>query len=192
MPTATTTQNASKLTAKQTAFVDEYLVDLNATQAAIRAGYSQKTAKAIGTENLSKPAIALAIQKAMAARAERTELSQDYVLSGILDTVERCKQARPVLDRRGNPVMVETPQGEMTPAYTFDPSPALRGYELLGKHLGMFGEREEAESRDNLADALRTHARALPVAKSRPLPIAQVQQREDIEDAVIVDGEVQP
>jgi len=68
------------LTDKQRRFVDEYLVDLNATQAAIRAGYSQKTAASIGEENLRKPEIAKAVQDAQAARAKRTEITQDMVL----------------------------------------------------------------------------------------------------------------
>lgn len=70
----------SDLTAKQARFVTEYLVDLNATQAAIRSGYSQKTAASIGEENLRKPEIAAAVQKAMAARSHRTEITADRVL----------------------------------------------------------------------------------------------------------------
>lgn len=68
------------LTDKQRRFVGEYLVDLNATQAAIRAGYSQKTAASIGEENLRKPDIANAVQEAQAVRAKRTEITQDMVL----------------------------------------------------------------------------------------------------------------
>jgi phage terminase small subunit len=68
------------LTAKQARFVQEYLVDLNATQAAIRAGYSAHTAKDIGAENLSKPAIQAALVIAQQARAIRTEVTQDRVL----------------------------------------------------------------------------------------------------------------
>lgn len=68
------------LTDKQALFVREYLVDLNATQAAIRAGYSERTAKAIGHENLTKLDVASAIEAAMAKRAERTEITQDKVL----------------------------------------------------------------------------------------------------------------
>lgn len=71
------------LTAKQQTFVDEYLVDLNATQAAIRAGYSEKTAAEIGAENLTKPNIAAAIQSAMDARSTRTEITADRVLTEI-------------------------------------------------------------------------------------------------------------
>ena len=86
----------NKLTAKQKAFVAEYLIDLNATQAAIRAGYSEKTARFIGAENLTKPNIAAAVAAAQAERSKRTEITQDYVLSSIMKTMERCKQAEQV------------------------------------------------------------------------------------------------
>jgi phage terminase small subunit len=68
------------LTPKQQRFVDEYLLDLNATQAAIRAGYSAKTAGAVGHENLRKPEIADAIAGAQQKRSARTEITQDMVL----------------------------------------------------------------------------------------------------------------
>lgn len=68
------------LTEKQARFVAEYLVDLDATKAAKRAGYSEKTAYSIGFENLRKPEIREAIQEAMDARAKRTGITQDRVL----------------------------------------------------------------------------------------------------------------
>ena len=68
------------MTPKQAAFVQEYLIDLNATQAAIRAGYSEDTARFIGSENLTKPYIASAIDDAMNARAERTLVTADRVV----------------------------------------------------------------------------------------------------------------
>ena len=68
------------LTAKQAAFVKEYLVDLNATQAAIRAGYSERSAYSIGQENLCKPEIQAAIQEEVKKRSERTEITADMVL----------------------------------------------------------------------------------------------------------------
>jgi phage terminase small subunit len=68
------------LTPKQAAFVAEYLVDLSATQAAIRAGYSARRADAIGYENLRKPVISAAIAEAQAARAQRTEVTADRIL----------------------------------------------------------------------------------------------------------------
>lgn len=68
------------LTPKQQRFVDEYLIDNNATQAAKRAGYSEKTAHVIGGENLKKPAIAAAISEALEAQQERTQITADRVL----------------------------------------------------------------------------------------------------------------
>jgi phage terminase small subunit len=105
------------VTPKQEAFVAEYLKDLNATQAAIRAGYSGKTAYSIGEENLKKPEIAAAVQEAMDKRAERTEITQDYVLRGIQGVVEATLEDQPAV--------------------------ALKGYELLGKHLKLFTEKHE-------------------------------------------------
>lgn len=70
----------AKLTPKQKAFVNEYLVDLNATQAAIRAGYSKKTASRQAVELLNKTHVSEEIQKAMKDREKRTEITQDFVL----------------------------------------------------------------------------------------------------------------
>jgi phage terminase small subunit len=69
-----------KLTLKQERFVQEYLIEPNAVQAAIRAGYSAKTAREIGRKNLTKVDIAAALEKARAKRAERTELKADWVV----------------------------------------------------------------------------------------------------------------
>ncbi len=71
------------MTAKQQAFVREYLIDLNATQAAIRAGDSQKTAGSIGHENLNKPEIQEAIESALTERAEHVELTANEVIEGL-------------------------------------------------------------------------------------------------------------
>ena len=94
-----------KLTAKQELFVQEYLVDLNATQAAIRAGYSSKTAQVIGAENLSKPMIAEAVAIAKRKRSEKTETDAAWVLlklraiieADILDILDpKTKTYRPI------------------------------------------------------------------------------------------------
>ena len=103
------------LTPKQECFVAEYLVDLNATQAAIRSGYSEKTAHAIGQENLRKPIIAAEVARAQAERSARTNVTQDYVLESIVSAMERCKQDD-----------------------TFNAAGVFKGAELLGKHLGLF------------------------------------------------------
>jgi phage terminase small subunit len=80
-----TAQEAVALTARQSRFVDEYLIDLNATQAAIRAGYSEKTAGRTAHENLKKHEIAQAIQNRMNARSERTQIDADYVLHRLVE-----------------------------------------------------------------------------------------------------------
>jgi phage terminase small subunit len=132
-----------KLKARQADFVREYLVDLNATQAAIRAGYSPKTARSIANENLTKPDIQAAIRSRSLELAARCELSQDEVIKGIRATIGRCNQSEPVCDASGKPVMVATPSGNLAPAYRFEPMAVLKGWELLGKHLGMFTNRHE-------------------------------------------------
>ena len=136
------------LNPKQRLFKDEYLVDLNATAAAIRAGYSEKTAYSQGQRLLKHVEIAAAIEEAQAERSERTGITQDWVLTTIYETVERCKQAHPVLDRKGEAVYVETPRGKSVPAYTFDSKAVLRGAELAGKHLGMFPDKHEHTGKD--------------------------------------------
>ena len=85
-------------------FVDEYLIDLNATQAAIRAGYSAKTAKSIGQRLLTFVDVQEAIQKARAQVSRNTGITTEYVLQAIQETIERARQAgcrpsqRPAVD----------------------------------------------------------------------------------------------
>ena len=133
------------LTAKQQRFVDEYLKDLNATQAAIRAGYSKKTAASIGQENLRKPEIEKALSEATQERSKRTAITQDYVIAGIVEVIERCRQVAPVLDRSGSQVFVDTPEGGLAPAFEFDAKNVLKGFELLGKHLKLFNEKDHID-----------------------------------------------
>tara|TARA_R110002020_G_scaffold71288_1_gene184311 strand:+ start:464 stop:856 length:393 start_codon:yes stop_codon:yes gene_type:complete len=103
----------NKLTAKQQTFCEEFLIDLNATQAAIRAGYSEKTARSIGTENLSKPAIAECIAELKNERSQKTKIDAAYVLEMSNELLKRC--------------MVE---GE-----DFNASGAGKALDLIGKHV---------------------------------------------------------
>lgn len=106
------------LTLKQERFVQEYLVDLNATQAAIRAGYSAKTASRIGPELLGKPCISEAIQKAIKKREKRTEVTQDYVIEKLKEIAEKDASDGPESDLKY--------------------SSKIKALELLGKHTGAF------------------------------------------------------
>lgn len=126
------------ITPKQQLFVKEYLVDLNATQAAIRAGYSVKTAGSQAHDLLKKPEIQEAISHGATARAKSVDITAEYVLSTIKNTIERCAQAEPVFDREG----VET--GE----YKFDSAAVLKGSELLGKYLKLFTDKTEVSNPD--------------------------------------------
>lgn len=120
------------------------MLDLNGTAAYKRAGYKGKgaTSEACSSRLLSNAKVASAIEKAM-KRAEKTGANAELVIRGIMETIDRCRQAVPVLDRKGENVMVETPNGKLAPAYTFEAMAVLRGYELLGKHLKMFTDKTE-------------------------------------------------
>lgn len=140
------------LTKKQKTFIDEYLIDLNATQAAIRAGYSPDTAKDIGCENLAKPNIRTCIDQAMAERSKRTGVSQDRVIREL---------ARIAFVNA--PDMIDTKTATLKEDATEDDTAAIqsvkvkqmsgdtemiereikladkiKALELLGKHLGMY------------------------------------------------------
>ena len=145
-----------KLTDKQQKFVDEYLIDLNATQAAIRAGYSVKTADVIGCENLTKPNIQQVIAEYMAARSKRTGVNQDRVV------LELARIAFVNIED-----VVDTDTGKILPNATRDDlacvegikykesdnqyggsverevkvASKLKALELLGKHLGMWNDK---------------------------------------------------
>ena len=130
----------ANLTPKQQRFVEEYLIDLNATQAAIRAGYKNGE---IGRQLITKNNVSEAIQEAQNKRAERTEITQDYVLTNIQKVVERCMQQEAVQSRDGSPLLVEGPDGDLVCLFEFKENGALKGLELLGKHLGMFKDKIE-------------------------------------------------
>jgi hypothetical protein len=82
-------------------------------------------------------------------RAAKVEIDQEWVLSRLALVVERCLQNEPVRDRKGNPVMIETPQSQLAAAYTFQPGAAARALELLGKHVGLFTDRPEVGARSD-------------------------------------------
>ncbi|MFW9297949.1 terminase small subunit [Glaesserella parasuis] len=135
----------SKLTDKQQRFVEEYLIDLNATQAAIRAGYSEKTARSIGQRLLTFVDIQEAIQEAQNKRAERVNVTQDDVLKGLLEIISMSTGKQKITETELSKV-----DGSIVPMdvekVCFEPHSANKALELLGKHLGMFKDKVEVSA----------------------------------------------
>lgn len=125
----------AKLTDRQQRFVEEYLVDLNATQAAIRAGYSQKSADKIGAQLLGKTRVAEAISKAKQKRATRTNITQDMIIKEVWELYQLCKVRVPMKEFDGEPVLDEN--GE--PAFkAVDANNAKAALDMLMKHTGAY------------------------------------------------------
>jgi phage terminase small subunit len=142
-----------KLTQKQKAFVDEYLIDLNATQAAIRAGYKTSSAKEIGCENLTKPNIRACIDKALAERSRRTGINQDRVIRELariafVNALDVINMDEATIKDNASPddtaaiasVKIKTIPLEYGDGVEREIRLAdkLKALELLGKHMGMF------------------------------------------------------
>lgn len=146
----------AKMTEKQKRFVEEYLMDLNATQAAIRAGYKVDNARQIAAENLAKPYIAEAIEKALAERSRRTGINQDRVIQelakiafvNIADVVGSDCEILPDANEADLAAIesvkvktIPTKSGETGVEREVKLSSKLKALELLGKHLGMWNDK---------------------------------------------------
>lgn len=117
-------------------FCQEYVIDYNGTQAAIRAGYEERSARQQASRLLSQEAILNRIMELQADQVKRLAITQDYVVMQLLDTYKCCREATPVMQWDYDlGKMVETGM------YQFDSKGALRALELLGKHLGMYGPK---------------------------------------------------
>ena len=151
--------NKQKLTSKQARFVEEYLVDLNATAAAIRAGYSAKSAHVEGSRLLTNAKVAAAISAAKRERSEVTKVDAEYVLKRLHQIVERClqevkpalhaKTRLPMKDKNGNAI------------FTFNAAGATQALALLGKHVEIkaFEDRVQHDLDDGLIKALQAGRR---------------------------------
>ena len=153
----------TKLTAKQARFVEEYLIDLNAAQAAIRAGYSRRSATQYAHENLQKPAVAAAIEAAITARSKRTNITADWVLrrlaeeadADLADILDDAGAIRPVKEwpriwRQGLVSGIDI-QEDMIEGVKFGQtvklklSDRIKRIELIGKHVAVQAFKEKVE-----------------------------------------------
>lgn len=116
---------------KQEQFCKEYIIDFNGTQAAIRAGYSKKTARSIANELLTKLDIQAYIKELIEKRNERTRITQDDVVRDIIKVKDRCMQAEPVVFM-GKQVQDEDGNN----LWKFDSQGANKALDMLMKHTG--------------------------------------------------------
>lgn len=150
----------AKLTRKQKCFVEEYLIDLNATQAAIRAGYSPDTAKDIGCENLAKPNIRNEIDKAIAERSKRTGVNADRVVrelakiafSNASDIINFSDATVNEFATEDDLAVIQSIKVKEIPTQNgtgvereVKLANKLQALEILGKHLGMFVDKSKVE-----------------------------------------------
>lgn len=151
----------AKLTKKQQKFVEEYLIDLNATQAAIRAGYSPDSAGQIAGENLKKLEIANKIAKSMAERSRRTGINQDLVVrelariafvnpNNIINSLDASIKEGATEDDlaciQSVKVKKSTKGKQEIVEREVRLNDKMKALELLGKHLGMFVDKMEFDT----------------------------------------------
>jgi phage terminase small subunit len=192
-----------RLTARQQKFCDEYLIDLNATQAAIRAGYSEKYANTNTTKLLQNTNVQEYLYKRQQDRMERTEITQDMVLRELAliafsnaadyaSVVEKQAKALvdgvevQVFDEDGNPVMYRTVEPLLTAELTEDqkkalavikkgrdgfeikPYDKLKALELLGRHLGMWDKKTDADIEEQRARIDKINAETSRIKGEEP------------------------
>ena len=146
-----------KMTERQKRFCDEYLIDLNATQAAIRAGYSEKTARAIGAENLTKPYIREYIDQRLAEKEDDLIAKQDEVMKYLTSVMRREMKEHVVVTlskeeseyvpddngvMRKHTIKEEIPEVIEIPARLTD---ANKAAELLGRAYGIYTDKVDVE-----------------------------------------------
>lgn len=127
------------MTAKQQRFCDEYLIDLDGTKAAIRAGYSPKTASAIASENLRKPKVREYIDVRMAEKEKQLIADQDEVLKYLTSVLRGQSQSEVVVVVSSGDFMTEAQKLKKAP----DEKERLKAAELLGKRYGLYTDKTE-------------------------------------------------
>lgn len=133
---------------KREMFCKRYIVDFNATKAALYAGYTKASAKQQGHNLLQEPEVFERIQAMIEERAERIKVEEPYIVDGLIDCVERCLQRKPVMefsynDKEVVQVTEKNKDGVEVGVWQFNAIGALRGLELLGKYKAMFTDKHQ-------------------------------------------------
>lgn len=135
---------ADKFTKRQDLFCQEYIVDYNGKQAAIRAGYKRDSAEVQASRLLRNAKVLERIRELQHEQVQRLAVSQDYVVMQLVTTYQRCLEATPVFKFNA-----DSGRMEETGTYQFDSRGALRALELLGKHLGMYNDKLQVTGQIN-------------------------------------------
>lgn len=141
-----------KLTNKQEMFCREYIIDFNATRSALAAGYSEKSAYQIGSENLNKVEIQAFLSKLMQERNERVKIDADYVLKQAVKLHERCMQEVKPLTKGGEQQVDE----DGNKLFIFDSMGAKASLELIGKHTDVNAFKERIDHTSNGKDIMQS------------------------------------
>jgi phage terminase small subunit len=129
---------------KRRRFVEEYLIDRNGTQAAIRAGYSPKSATEQASCLLRVPNVAAVVKAASEETSEVCAITAEYVLTSLKTVADRCMQAAPVMVFAGKEGMVQKTDEAGNHVWEFDSQGANKSLELLGKYKKLFTDKVEA------------------------------------------------
>ena len=141
-----TSKGVVKLTDKQKRFIEEYLIDLNATQAAIRAGYSERTANEQGAQNLAN--LSSYIEEEKRKRSSRVQITQDDVIRMLIENIEKSSGTKQVVITQTRKSEDGGFVGDDVAQFVYEPSSVNKALELLGKHLGMFKDKLDVTSGD--------------------------------------------
>ncbi len=147
---------------KQKQFCNEYLIDFNGTQAAIRAGYSPKTAYSMANENLRKPEVQAYLKELIEKRNERTKITQDEVIRDIIEVKNRCMQKAPVmrLDKEIKEYVQVTDEFGRD-VWQFDASNANKALDMLAKHTGLYEVDNKQKAGINIVVQDKQHKKML-------------------------------
>jgi phage terminase small subunit len=140
-------ESLEPLEPREEQYCHEYLLDLNQTQAAIRAGYAESNARAQASRLMTKANILARIAELKAARVERVQITSDWVLRRLVEISDKCMEPEPVMvfspaDKR----MVQKENAEGQKLFEFNAAGANKATELIGKHLGFFEEHNKQKA----------------------------------------------